>query len=597
MNSVDNKPFGTLYDWQKAFVHAIKTKDIIILHGNIRDIYAVDAGKIYGAAANLTDALTAILTRCCPELTPVFPLDGPITDLGPEVQEDWKTAIIHDIQPPLSNEPQASGSREATLPELARRINHLPDGDKIIVSIRSDRMLPAPLYLNNPRVRLIPVPSPGAEQRLAFIHKKMFSEHPVETAAQNHIPWFISEMTAGMTLRDIGVMLDYVPGYLDKELKDSKEQDIESAINAFKFPGYEDYFNTIPMDPPEGSRSLRSLHTAPGFFLGNDIYTNNGNGGPEEAGKAAAAMIEKIRTGVCRMQSQGLHPDRPKGVFLFCGPRGTGKNRTAAKIAEFIYKDTEAVIHFDLASQRQDAAVVGLIKKIREKPFSVIIIHNIDKANPRLLEIAETILRKGRTTDYAGETVYFSQTVVVFVTAIGARTQQYRGNGGRPHTEKQELDNLIEQYNREDAVENKIGRTAIKDHFFSCVERFFREEIHQPQWLNLVGSAIVPFWFASSRAGIMNSLRINLKQLQANFSRNYMEQKLTLGIDIEAAAELFYKKYHTLFRQSGPDSIGLKIRDDILPQLASFMNHLREGENSNRLIKLTVDYNDRLVFE
>jgi len=85
--------------------------------------------------------------------------------------------------------------------------------------------------------------------------------------------------------------------------------------------------------------------------------------------------------------------------------------------------------------------------------------------------------------------------------------------------------------------------------------------------------------------------------LQTDFADNYLEQKLTLRIDIEAAAELFYKHFNNQFRLSGPESIGLKTRDTILPRFAFLLGHLPAGKTCNREITLAVDINGRLVIK
>lgn len=588
MNEVNVISTPTLYDWQTAFIHAIKIKDVIFLHGNIRDIYLTTVNnEPFKPVRYLDYSLLDLVNHFCPPiLKPVRLLPNLLGQQEPGAPGDWKTAIVHDI--PLNGfyGPRDNCREERTIDSLNHLINHLPGEKKLIISLRSERLIPVFLYLNNPRVKMLAVTFPGEQQRLTFIQQHFPQEKENETNRYEHIPILLTDLTEGMTLRDTSVLLDFIPGFLGKALTEAGEKDLETAVNAFKFPGYRDYFSELPIEPVKTDQSKRSLYTAAGFFLPHEEVSAK-----EEAIEAIIGMVEKARSGIYRLQSQGQNLDRPKGVLFFCGPPGSGKTRTATKIAEFIFNDREAVIHFNMAATRQKEEILHLIDGIQRKPFAVILFHNISRAQAGLLEVAETILRNGRLEDESGATVYFSQAVIVFISIIGARTRLI---GGRPHTEKQELDNLVEQLTIRSEVEDINPREAIKEHFVACLERFFREEVAQPQWPGLIGDVVVPFWFSVSYSGMMDSLRGHLKTLTINFAEIYKEQNLSLDIDIEGVAEILYKKYQSYFRQAGTDGIEIKIREDILPLLARLMTQRKPQDLINMTLRLQVDYMEHL---
>jgi ATP-dependent Clp protease ATP-binding subunit ClpC len=150
----------------------------------------------------------------------------------------------------------------------------------------------------------------------------------------------------------------------------------------------------------------------------------------DEAIRALARSIRRSRAGL-------KDPDRPIGSFIFCGPTGVGKTELARSLARFLFADQNALIRVDMSEYMEKFSVSRLIgappgyvgyedsgtltKAVRRKPYSVVLLDEIEKAHPDVFNILLQVLDEGHLTDNYGRVIDFKNTVVIMTSNVGAR--------------------------------------------------------------------------------------------------------------------------------------------------------------------------------
>ncbi|MEV6926129.1 AAA family ATPase [Dactylosporangium sp. NPDC051485] len=207
--------------------------------------------------------------------------------------------------------------------------------------------------------------------------------------------------------------------------------------------------------------------------------------GQPAAVRAVADVLVNARVGVDFVAGDAETGNRPKGVFFFVGPTGVGKTELAKAIAELVFDDESALRRFDMsefsqehASERLTGAPPGFVGHeqggvltnwVRERPFSVILFDEIEKAHRKVFDKFLQIIDDGRLTDGHGRTAYFSHSIVIFTSNQGAATLHRSHPGGVPPYQ------------------------FVQEHFHQAVGRFFTEDLQRPELLGRLGSGVVVF--------------------------------------------------------------------------------------------------------
>lgn len=160
---------------------------------------------------------------------------------------------------------------------------------------------------------------------------------------------------------------------------------------------------------------------------------------------AQDAAIEKLVKAILRSRVGLKDPNRPIGTFMFLGPTGVGKTHLAKQLAKYMFGSTDALIRVDMSEYMEKYTVSRMIgaapgyvgyeeggqltEKVRRKPYSIILLDEIEKAHPDVFNILLQVLDEGRLTDNYGRTIDFKNTVVIMTSNIGTRQLKEFGHG------------------------------------------------------------------------------------------------------------------------------------------------------------------------
>ena len=191
--------------------------------------------------------------------------------------------------------------------------------------------------------------------------------------------------------------------------------------------------------------------------------------GQDEAVTAIADAIRRSRAGLA-------DPNRPNGSFLFLGPTGVGKTELSKALAEFLFDTEDAMVRLDMSEFMEKHSVARLIgappgyvgyeeggyltEKVRRKPYSVLLLDEIEKAHPDVFNILLQVLEDGRLTDGHGRTVDFRNTVVVMTSNLGSSViQEFAGEENYEAMKASVMDVVAQQFRPE--FVNRIDETVV----------------------------------------------------------------------------------------------------------------------------------------
>ncbi|GAA3092331.1 ATP-dependent chaperone ClpB [Streptomyces goshikiensis] len=152
--------------------------------------------------------------------------------------------------------------------------------------------------------------------------------------------------------------------------------------------------------------------------------------GQQEAVRAVSDAVRRTRAGIA-------DPDRPTGSFLFLGPTGVGKTELAKALADFLFDDERAMVRIDMSEYSEKHSVARLVgappgyvgyeeggqltEAVRRRPYSVVLLDEVEKAHPEVFDILLQVLDDGRLTDGQGRTVDFRNTILILTSNLGSQ--------------------------------------------------------------------------------------------------------------------------------------------------------------------------------
>ncbi|MCK6546152.1 AAA family ATPase [Myxococcota bacterium] len=255
----------------------------------------------------------------------------------------------------------------------------------------------------------------GAAERLAREHGVRWSKGAITAALDVVARFGDAESLPGSGLEVLGAMVRLTPA----DAKVKRELGATDAVRAFaKTSGFPEAL----LDPTK----RLDLDEVRAFFTSRVI------------GQAHAL---ELLTNVILLLKAGLNdPEKPLGSFLFMGPTGVGKTESALTLARYLFQDEKRLVRFDMSEYGYPGAALRLVdgpggegeltKAVRERPFSVLLFDEVEKADPGVFDVLLQVLGEGRLTDGTGRTVKLHHTIVILTSNLGAATRDPVGFDG-----------------------------------------------------------------------------------------------------------------------------------------------------------------------
>lgn len=292
--------------------------------------------------------------------------------------------------------------------------------------------------------------------------------------------------------------------------------------------------------------------------------------GQDEAVRAVANAIRRSRAG---LQDQ----NRPIGSFIFIGTTGVGKTELARALAEYLFNDERALIRIDMSEYMEKFSVSRLIgappgyvgyeeggqltEAVRRKPYSVVLLDEIEKAHPEVFNILLQVLDEGRLTDSKGITVNFRNTIIIMTSNIGSHLIQ---------------DKLA--YVNEENIDTIMGELRIQ------LTNLLRQSI-RPEFLNRIDEIIL--FKPLTKSEIEKIIELQL----SNVGKMLAEKEVSLEITEEAKSWLAEIGYDVTY---GARPLKRAIQRYVLNPLSEEI--IKGTIESGDTIRVDVDINGKLIF-
>lgn len=269
--------------------------------------------------------------------------------------------------------------------------------------------------------------------------------------------------------------------------------------------------------------------------------------GQKEAVKAVSDAVRRSRAGIS-------DPGRPTGSFLFLGPTGVGKTELAKALAEFLFDDERAMVRIDMSEYGEKHSVSRLVgappgyigyeqggqltEAVRRRPYSVVLLDEVEKAHPEVFDILLQVLDDGRLTDGQGRTVDFSNVILVLTSNIGSPI----------------------------LIDPTMSTEVKREQVMALVRQAFR-----PEFLNRLDDIVM--FQALTEDDLAQIVELSVDQLQARLH----ERRLSLAVTPGARSWLAERGYDPLF---GARPLRRLIQSEVQNKLATALlsGGVRDGD-------------------
>lgn len=434
----------------------------------------------------------------------------------------------------------------------------------LVMVVNKVNDIPVWFYHDNPNVKTITIPTPAKEERENYVKAK-FKRFFDNSVFEEDSKYFADKPKELEKIQDKFIAL--TEGFSFTELKGLRDLCSNEGIRINKMCDVIDLYKYGIKENPWNNLDAKEFVNAEQEFRervkGQDVAITK-----------TLDVIKRAITGMSGLQHSSQ--SKPKGILFFAGPTGTGKTETAKALAEKLFGDESRCVRFDMSEYSQshsDQKLLGappgyvgyeaggqLTNAVKENPFSILLFDEIEKAHQSILDKFLQILEDGRMTDGQGNTVYFSESIIIFTSNLGIYTRDQNGR-------------RIENVNR------NMDYEEIQKKVRSSIEDYFKLELGRPEILNRIGENIVVFNYISDDVAEL-ILESQVKKIEKNL---LSEKKITLELSKEAMDTLSTQSKNNL--QNGARGIGNIVESMLINPLSRYLFDNCISENTKLLVK------------
>lgn len=411
--------------------------------------------------------------------------------------------------------------------------------------------IPAWFYLQNPNVKILTLSSPAKEEREALVKGPNFQSFFAGDVYKEDSPYYDAHPEELEKIQDKFVAL--TEGFCFTEMNGLRRLCKNEKLRIKDLCDVIDLYKYGIRENPWKSLNLEEIRNAKSDF-------EKRVKGQDYAITKTLDVIKRAITGLSGLQ--GSSHTRPKGVLFYAGPTGTGKTETAKTLAEILFGDESCCRRFDMSEYGQshsDQKLLGappgyvgyeaggqLTNTVKKNPFSILLFDEIEKAHPSILDKFLQILEDGRMTDGQGNTVYFSETIIIFTSNLGIFTMNENGR-------------------REANVTSEMPYQEMSVRVREAIENYFKLQLGRPEILNRIGENIVVFDYIRP-AVAKQILNAQVNKIVKNLSA---EKHITLILSYKAVEVLTERALDNL--QNGGRGVGNVVENFLINPLSRYL--------------------------
>ena len=410
----------------------------------------IQCGEILGEVVDNSEVSTAVIVN----------FSSRLSDIAPE--RELKEFFYQSFRTMQNASPKFSKDKDV------KKLKFNP----IFWLIDKESDLPDWYSIDNPHIKILSIAKPDSLIRELLVDKlssriKGFNELD-EVKKKENITHFIDQ-TNGLYASEI---ISIISLARKEEIEFAK---INEAIKQYKLGIIENEWAKIPKDKLLNAQTL----------LGDRVK------GQQKSIIKASEVIKRAFFNLSGTQ-YSKYSNRPKGVLFFAGPTGVGKTELAKSITNLLFGSETNYIRFDMSEfskDHSDQRLIGappgyvgydmggeLTNAIKQNPFSVVLFDEIEKAHPKIMDIFLQILDDGRITSGRGETVYFSEALIIFTSNLG-------------------IYDIDEEGRRVENVNIEMPYEEMTQNILDSINNYFKFRLQRPEILNRIGENIVVFDF------------------------------------------------------------------------------------------------------